>query len=121
MEEEIAELEKAVAHHKKNLATASSKMLRMKFQNTYSSLKASLDLKKRDLTKLLEEQEQANKFASVEDVNVRGDVEQEEVEVQEEEEEEDADDDEDDDDDEQGANENGDDEDDNIDDIDDLF
>lgn len=58
LEEEIFELEKAVAHHQKNLSTASSKMLRMKFQNTYTSLKASLDLKKRDLAKLLDEQEQ---------------------------------------------------------------
>ena len=111
LEEEIAELEKAVSHHKKNLATASSKMLRMKFQNTYSSLKASLDLKKRDLTKLLEEQEQVNKLPSVEDVPARNEDENQEAEAQEDDDEQVDDDDED----------REDDDGDNIDDIDDLF
>ncbi|RCK66988.1 Transcription initiation factor TFIID subunit 7 [Candida viswanathii] len=109
LEEEIAELEKAVAHHKKNLATASSKMLRMKFQNTYSSLKASLDLKKRDLAKLVEDQEQQSKPPSTEDAPSATTAAQEEEGDEEEEDEGEK------------EGEERDEDDDNIDDIDDLF
>lgn len=62
LENEIAELEKVVEYHKKNLSNATSKMMRMKFQNTYSSLKASLDQKKRTLAKHQDEQDQLMKM-----------------------------------------------------------
>jgi len=58
LEEEINELEKIVETNRKNLATASSRMMRMKFQTAYNNLKASLDAKKHSLAKLLEEQSQ---------------------------------------------------------------
>ena len=74
-------------------------------------MKASLDLKKRDLTKLLEEQEQVNKLPSVEDVPARNEDENQEAEAQEDDDEQVDDDDED----------REDDDGDNIDDIDDLF
>lgn len=63
LEEEIADLENVVEHNRNNLATATSKMMRMKFQNTYASLKSSLDLKKRDLAKYYEEQDKLQKKA----------------------------------------------------------
>lgn len=57
LENEIAELEKVVDYHRQNLSNATSKMMRMKFQNTYTSLKASLDQKKRSLAKINDEQQ----------------------------------------------------------------
>ncbi|KAI5951430.1 hypothetical protein KGF54_004504 [Candida jiufengensis] len=51
LQEEIAELEKVVESHKKNLASATNKMMKMKYQNTISSLSASLDQKKKELEK----------------------------------------------------------------------
>lgn len=56
LEEEISELETAAEHNKKNLTTATSRMMRLKFQTAYNNLKASLDAKKSDLAKLKEEQ-----------------------------------------------------------------
>ncbi|EGW33289.1 uncharacterized protein SPAPADRAFT_71151 [Spathaspora passalidarum NRRL Y-27907] len=102
LEEEITELEKAVEHHKKNLATASSKMLRMKFQNTYSSLKSSLDQKKRLLAKYMEEQEQLQLKSEPNKAIVHHDDHDEDEEEEDEEEDEDK-------------------QDENLDDIDDLF
>ncbi|KAI5963289.1 uncharacterized protein KGF55_003081 [Candida pseudojiufengensis] len=51
LQEEISELEKVVETHKKNLASATNKMTKMKYQNTISSLSASLDQKKKELDK----------------------------------------------------------------------
>lgn len=56
LEEEIAELENAVEVHRKGLASATHKMMKMKFQTSYNTLKASLDSKKRDLAKLVNDQ-----------------------------------------------------------------
>lgn len=57
LEEEIADLEKAVEVHRKGLVTATHKMMKMKFQNSFNTLKASLDGKKRELAKVREENE----------------------------------------------------------------
>ncbi|KAK6204355.1 TAFII55 protein conserved region-domain-containing protein [Scheffersomyces amazonensis] len=114
LEEEIADLEKVVEYNRKNLATATSKMLKMKFQNTYTSLKASLDQKKRDLVKILEEQDQLQKKSDPNHLAVKNDGEDEEDDDEEEEDGEP---------DEGEGDGDGDDEanDDNMDDLDDLF
>lgn len=57
LEEEIGDLEKAADKQKKLLSTASYKMMRMKFQSTYNNLKAQLDQKKRELSKIKEQQQ----------------------------------------------------------------
>lgn len=56
LNEEIADLEKAVESNKRHLDLASLRMMRMKFQTSYNSLRQLLDQKKRALAKLLEEQ-----------------------------------------------------------------
>lgn len=56
LEEEIQDLEKAVEVHRKGLDNATHKMMKMKFQNSYNTLKASLDSKKRELARLIEEE-----------------------------------------------------------------
>ncbi|KAG2732851.1 hypothetical protein G9P44_003841 [Scheffersomyces stipitis] len=122
LEEEISDLEKVVEYHRKNLATATSKMMRMKFQNTYASLKSSLDQKKRNLARLVEEQEQLQKKSDPTNIPhdtgiMAGDISEAEADEEEDEEEvneEDAN---------EEANDGDDDgnEDDNMDDIDDLF
>ncbi|CUM63637.1 uncharacterized protein PRCAT00001219001 [Priceomyces carsonii] len=58
LHEEISDLEKAVDVHKRGLESATHKMMRMKFQTSYNTLKASLDTKRRTLTKMLNDQEQ---------------------------------------------------------------
>lgn len=58
LEEEIAELEKAVEVHGKGLASATHKMMKMKFQTSYNTLKSSLDTKKRELAKIASDQQQ---------------------------------------------------------------
>lgn len=61
LEEEIVELQKATEKQKHLLATASYKMMRMKFQSNYNHLKTQLDQKKRELSKVREQQQkQAN-------------------------------------------------------------
>lgn len=55
LEEEIADLERAADKQKVLLATASYKMMRMKFQLAYNNLKGQLDLKKRELAKIREQ------------------------------------------------------------------
>lgn len=57
LEEEIAELQKATEKQKVLLAAASYKMMRMKFQSNYNHLKSQLDLKKRELSKVREQQQ----------------------------------------------------------------
>lgn len=57
LEEEISDLERAADKQKVLLATASFKMMRMKFQSAYNSLKAQIDLKKRELAKIREQQQ----------------------------------------------------------------
>ncbi|KAK6458064.1 TAFII55 protein conserved region-domain-containing protein [Scheffersomyces xylosifermentans] len=115
LEEEIEDLEKVVEYHRKNLATATSKMMRMKFQNTYTSLKSSLDQKKRNLARLVEEQEQLQKKLdptnipkdaqrAVEGSDAEGDGDDDEEEEEEE-----------------NNNDQDEEDDDNLDDIDDLF
>ena len=47
-------MERAVEQHKKSLSTASNKMMKMKYQNTFNSLSASLELKRRELSKTTE-------------------------------------------------------------------
>ena len=56
LEEEIADLESAVEVHRKGLASATHKMMKMKFQTGYNTLKASLDSKKREIAKIMNEQ-----------------------------------------------------------------
>ena len=56
LNEEIADLEKAVESNKRHLDLASLRMMRMKFQTSYNSLRQLLDQKKRAVAKLLEEQ-----------------------------------------------------------------
>ncbi|EEQ36532.1 hypothetical protein CLUG_00655 [Clavispora lusitaniae ATCC 42720] len=56
LEEEISDLERAAEKQKMLLATASFKMMRMKFQSAYNSLKAQIDQKKRELAKIQESQ-----------------------------------------------------------------
>ncbi|KAG5417673.1 hypothetical protein I9W82_005309 [Candida metapsilosis] len=51
LEEEITELEKAVEKHRKNLSSTTDTMMKMKLQSNISSLKASLEQKKRDLSR----------------------------------------------------------------------
>lgn len=58
LEEEIADLENAVEVHRKGLASATHKMMKMKFQTSYNTLKASLDTKKRELAKVVSDQQQ---------------------------------------------------------------
>lgn len=58
LEEEIADLENAVEVHRKGLASATHKMMKMKFQTSYNTLKASLDTKKRELAKIANDQQQ---------------------------------------------------------------
>lgn len=57
LEEEIAELQKATEKQQHLLATASYKMMRMKFQSNYNHLKTQLDQKKRELAKVREQQQ----------------------------------------------------------------
>lgn len=57
LEEEISDFERAAEKQKVLLATASFKMMRMKFQSAYNNLKAQLDLKKRELAKIKEQQQ----------------------------------------------------------------
>ncbi|KAM9908393.1 hypothetical protein OXX79_000402 [Metschnikowia pulcherrima] len=54
LEEEITDLQNAAEKQKVLLATASHKMMRMKFQSAYNSLKAQFDSKKRELAKIRE-------------------------------------------------------------------
>ncbi|KAK6465061.1 TAFII55 protein conserved region-domain-containing protein [Scheffersomyces coipomensis] len=115
LEEEIADLEKVVEYNRRNLATANSKMLKMKFQNTYTSLKASLDQKKRDLGKILEEQDQLQKKSDPNHVLNQSKGADEDDEEEDEEQEDEDEEGEEDEEDEEGNNE------DNINDIDDLF
>lgn len=56
LEEEISDLQSAADKQKVLLATASYKMMRMKFQSAYNNLKSQLDLKKRELAKIREQQ-----------------------------------------------------------------
>ncbi|GEQ68485.1 hypothetical protein JCM33374_g2153 [Metschnikowia sp. JCM 33374] len=56
LEEEISDLQKAADKQKLLLATASYKMMRMKFQSAYNNLKSQLDQKKRELAKIREQQ-----------------------------------------------------------------
>lgn len=63
LEEEIAELETAAEHNKKNLTTATSRMMRLKFQTAYNNLKSSLDAKKNSLAKLKEEQSHTQRIS----------------------------------------------------------
>lgn len=60
LEEEIKDLEKAADKQKVLLATASYKMMRMKFQSAYNNLKSQLDLKKRELAKFRELHQKQN-------------------------------------------------------------
>ncbi|KAM9911330.1 hypothetical protein OXX69_003624 [Metschnikowia pulcherrima] len=55
LEEEITDLQNAAEKQKVLLATASHKMMRMKFQSAYNSLKAQFDSKKRELAKIREQ------------------------------------------------------------------
>lgn len=57
LEEEISDLERAADKQKVLLATASFKMMRMKFQSAYNNLKGQLDQKKRELVKIREQQQ----------------------------------------------------------------
>lgn len=57
LEEEISDLERAADKQKVLLATASFKMMRMKFQSAYNNLKGQLDQKKRELAKIREQQQ----------------------------------------------------------------
>ncbi|KAI5963370.1 hypothetical protein KGF57_001315 [Candida theae] len=66
LEEEITELEKVVEKHKKNLSSTTDTMMKMKLQSNISSLKASLEQKKRDLSKSIVNEETSEKN-SVED------------------------------------------------------
>lgn len=56
LEEEITDLESAVEVHRKGLASATHKMMKMKFQTGYNTLKASLDSKKREIVRIMNEQ-----------------------------------------------------------------
>lgn len=56
LHEEIADLEKAVDNSKRHLDLASSRMMKMKFQTLYNTLKQLLDQKKRELARLVEDQ-----------------------------------------------------------------
>lgn len=56
LEEEIADLARAADKQKVLMASASFKMMRMKFQLSYNNLKSQLDLKKRELAKVMESQ-----------------------------------------------------------------
>lgn len=67
LQEEIAELETACEHNKKNLTTATSRMMRLKFQTAYNNLRASLDAKKNSLAKLTEEHGQSQRSTDVAD------------------------------------------------------
>lgn len=58
LEEEISDLERAADKQKLLLATASFKMMRMKFQSAYNGLRAQIDQKKRELAKIQELQDQ---------------------------------------------------------------
>ncbi|KAM9927406.1 hypothetical protein OXX59_002586 [Metschnikowia pulcherrima] len=55
LEEELTDLQNAAEKQKVLLATASHKMMRMKFQSAYNSLKAQFDSKKRELAKIREQ------------------------------------------------------------------
>ncbi|KAM9904815.1 hypothetical protein OXX69_007423 [Metschnikowia pulcherrima] len=55
LEEEITDLQNAAEKQKVLLATASHKMMRMKFQSAYNSLRAQFDSKKRELAKIREQ------------------------------------------------------------------
>ena len=57
LEEEITELEKVVEKHKKNLSSTTDQMTKMKLQSNISSLRASLEQKKRDLLKSIESEQ----------------------------------------------------------------
>jgi len=59
LEEEISDLERAADKQKVLLATASFKMMRMKFQSAYNNLKGQLDQKKRELAKIREQQQKS--------------------------------------------------------------
>lgn len=58
LEEEISDLERAADKQKMLLATASFKMMRMKFQSAYNGLRVQIDQKKRELAKIKELHEQ---------------------------------------------------------------
>lgn len=69
LEEEIADLERAADKQKVLLATASFKMMRMKFQSAYNNLKGQLDQKKRELSKIREQQQKQMAPAPIEKNN----------------------------------------------------
>lgn len=66
LEEEIADLEKAVEVRRKGLESATHKMMKMKIQTSYNTLKASLDSKKRELSKLVAEKNRDREIAAPE-------------------------------------------------------
>lgn len=86
LEEEISDLERAADKQKVLLATASFKMMRMKFQSAYNNLKGQLDQKKRELAKL-REQQQKQKMVPTGPKNNEEEEEEEDEEEDEEEEE----------------------------------
>ncbi len=57
LEEEISDLEKVVEKHRIGLDTATHKMMKMKFQTSYRTLKASLDAKRAELGRIAKEQQ----------------------------------------------------------------
>ncbi|CAD1808526.1 TAFII55 protein conserved region family protein [Candida parapsilosis] len=71
LEEEITELEKVVEKHKKNLSSTTDQMTKMKLQSNISSLRASLEQKKRDLSKSIES-EQSLQNTEPSDSGLRG-------------------------------------------------
>lgn len=85
LEEEIADLERAADKQKALLASASYKMMRMKFQSAYNNLRAQLDQKKREMGKIREQQQKQQQMS---EPQPKVDAEEEEEEDEEEEEEE---------------------------------
>lgn len=112
LEEEISDLEKVVEKHRIGLDTATHKMMKMKFQTSYRTLKASLDAKKAELGRIAKEQQSIQNKQTQALEQLRGNERAED----------DEDDDEDDDDKDEDDDKDADkDDDDDIDGIDDLF
>lgn len=94
LEEEIAELLKATEKQKVLLATASYKMMRMKFQSNYNHLKSQLDQKKRELSKVREQQQKQQSLNNPQHIGLHTAPQEEDDDEEEDDEDEEEDDDE---------------------------
>lgn len=57
LEEEITELESVIANQRQALASATNKMMKMKFQANYSTLRGQLEAKRRELSQIRDDQQ----------------------------------------------------------------